>query len=111
MAVRRSAFLMLLVSLLLTLGVGAMAHATESLAQHDVEKVAWHWEGDGDHSPPDQDSPVPHHHGGCHGHHIGTPTLLPVVAGIGALALAGEAEVMTALRPVERQPEIDPPIF
>lgn len=110
-AVRRSAFLLLLVSLLLTLGVGSLAHATESLAQHDEEATAWHWQGDGDHSPPDQDSAVPHHHGSCHGHHIGTPAERSVLDDSRVMPLAGQADPVFPLRPVDHLPEIEPPIF
>lgn len=105
----RSAFL-LLISLLLTLCVGSLAHAMESSAPHGEATAAWHWDGDDDHFPPDQDSAVPHHHGSCHGHHIGTPVARISVAANHVLSLAGESEPAVPMQPVERQPEIDPPI-
>lgn len=48
-----------------------MAHAAEALgcASSSVTEASVHFDGDGDEVPADSDSPVPHHHGGCHGHH------------------------------------------
>lgn len=58
-------------TLLLLMWTGGMAHAAEALgcASSPVAETSLHFEGDGDEVPADSDSPVPHHHGGCHGHH------------------------------------------
>ncbi|MCI4591713.1 hypothetical protein MOK15_16640 [Sphingobium sp. BYY-5] len=60
--------------ILLSLGVGSLAHARESLdcVSTSISSSVDHSDGDGDQLP-DDDSAMPHHHGGCHGHHVGTP--------------------------------------
>ena len=58
-----------------SLGFGGVAHASEPFACIDATsaQVFDHAQGDGDEVPADTGKDYPHHHGGCHGHHIGTP--------------------------------------
>lgn len=48
------------------------AHAAEAFGCIEVTAESFgHFEGDGDQVPSDSDKATPHHHGGCHGHHVG----------------------------------------
>jgi len=60
------------VLLVLSFGMGSMAHAMEPIGCVDSEQTAGigHSEGDADEVSGDSDKPYPHHHGGCHGHHV-----------------------------------------
>ena len=50
---------------------GTTAHAAEAMGCVEVSvDAAGHFDGDRDEVPADSDKAVPHHHGGCHGHHI-----------------------------------------
>lgn len=62
-------------TLLLMMWTGGAAHAAEALgcASTSVNEASVHFDGDQDQVPADSDSPVPHHHGGCHGHHASIP--------------------------------------
>jgi hypothetical protein len=71
---RLSAFLLGLI-LILSLGVGSVAHATEEIrcVEASTGMSLDHHDGDADQVPGDADKDYPHHHGGCHGHHVGVP--------------------------------------
>jgi hypothetical protein len=58
-----------------TLSVGAIAHASEPVTCVETSAASSldHADGDGDQVPADSEKGYPHHHGGCHGHHIGVP--------------------------------------
>lgn len=60
----------------LSLGTGSIAHAMEPIVCIDAVTAAetGHADGDGDQVPSDSDKGYPHHHGGCHGHHVATAT-------------------------------------
>jgi hypothetical protein len=62
-------------AIFLTLGVGSVAHAMEPIICIDTNAGAdiGHVDGDGDQIPADEGKGYPHHHGGCHGHHVATP--------------------------------------
>jgi hypothetical protein len=64
------AFLMLVLS-----SLSGLAHAAETVSCSDVlqSEASLHSYGDRDQVPSDAEKGYPHHHGGCHGHHIGTP--------------------------------------
>jgi len=66
-----------IMGLFLALGTGAVAHAKEGFGCETAETSlsAGHSEGDGDQVPADADNGMPHHHGGCHGHHVSTDAL------------------------------------
>lgn len=53
----------------------AMAHAVEvaSCSEMMQAEASSHSDGDGDQVPADDEKGYPHHHGNCHGHHVGTP--------------------------------------
>ena len=86
-----------LACLMLTLvSWSGMAHAAEgtagSAAAYDFSV---HAPGDGDEVPGDADNGLPHHHGACHSHDLGTPQIAfaqPVAAGGGQLR--GSCRVM-----------------
>jgi len=60
--------------LVLSLGIGSVAHAVEPIGCIDpaVELSIGHAAGDTDQSTDDSGKAAPHHHGGCHGHHVST---------------------------------------
>lgn len=60
--------------ILLSMGMGTLAHATEAsiCTENDSSLSIGPADGHGDLQPGDADNGLPHHHGGCHGHHVGT---------------------------------------
>lgn len=62
-------------TLLVMMWTGGAAHAAEALgcASTSVTEASVHFDGDDDQVPADSGSSVPHHHGGCHGHHASIP--------------------------------------
>lgn len=63
-----------------SLGLGSVAHASEPVTCIESTTTSassllssFHAEGDRDQVPADSEKAYPHHHGGCHGHHIGVP--------------------------------------
>jgi hypothetical protein len=74
-AVQRLLALFIGLALLLAVGMGPLAHATEQLCLPGGEAtpaLAGHVDGDADQAP-DTEKGVAHHHGGCHGHHFAGP--------------------------------------
>lgn len=65
------------VAVLFSLAGGSVAHAIEPIACVSVSDGTAisvdHAEGDVDQVPTDGDKGYPHHHGGCHGHHVAAP--------------------------------------
>lgn len=99
-----------IIGLFLALGTGAMAHAKEGFGCEAAETSlsAGHVDGDSDQVPADADNGMPHHHGGCHGHHVSTdatraPLALPMTLsnlhGMPRTAQLSTLIVDTALRP------------
>lgn len=97
------------IMLLIAMAIGAAAHASETICLPDVEASATfiHADGDADQSG-DADQGVPHHHGGCHGHHLAVPVGADAPADVIATSedrsgtgstLAALAAPGTALRP------------
>ena len=66
----------------LSFGMGSVVHAMEPIVCLDANTAAetGHTNGDGDEVPADGDKGYPHHHGSCHGHHIGVPAMLDSIA-------------------------------
>ncbi len=62
-------------ALLASMGLSVTAHANEQMCIPGVEAsaVAGHVDGDADQVPADSEKGYPHHHGGCHGHHVAAP--------------------------------------
>lgn len=56
-----------------TLGLSLVAHASESVTCVETSAALSidHADGDGYQVPADAEKGYPHHHGGCHGHHVG----------------------------------------
>ena len=106
---RRLVFLVGTLMLVVMLWAGTMAHATEAMQCIEVSAEAFgHFEGDGDQVPGDPEKGVPHHHAGCHGHHVGVaaeaaaPKAAPVSSGSPGLSgehLTSGCDPGTALRP------------
>lgn len=66
--------LFLYLMLALSLGFGSVAHATEGPVCIEATRATGTGrDGDRDQVPADADKAYPHHHGGCHGHHVGMP--------------------------------------
>jgi hypothetical protein len=67
--------LFLYLMLVLSLAFGSVAHATEGpvCIEATTATAIDHVDGDADQVPADADKAYPHHHGGCHGHHVGMP--------------------------------------
>lgn len=65
------------VAVLFSLAGGSVAHAMEPIecvsVLGDAGIAVGHTEGDADQVPADGEKGYPHHHGGCHGHHIAAP--------------------------------------
>ena len=95
--------------LVVMLWTGTTAHAAEAMGCIEVSvDAAGHFDGDGDEVPADPDKGAPHHHGGCHGHHVGVaadaegPKTISAASGTRGLrpeALAASCDPGTALRP------------
>lgn len=64
-------------AIIFSLAGGAVAHAMEPIGCADTSLTAGataaHVDGDADQVPADAEKNYPHHHGGCHGHHVGVP--------------------------------------
>jgi hypothetical protein len=69
--------------LALMLGLGSVSHAAETIACTAAgesvagEAPAGHRAGDADEVPGDAGKAYPHHHAGCHGHHLASPCAVP----------------------------------
>jgi hypothetical protein len=74
-AMRRLLALVLCLLLASTLGLGSVAHANEQVTCIEISGASSldHANGDGDQVPADSEKGYPHHHGGCHGHHVAVP--------------------------------------
>ena len=59
-------------ALMLSFVSASVAHAMEPVGCIDTSQsaAAGHSEGDADQVPADGETAYPHHHGGCHGHHV-----------------------------------------
>lgn len=69
--------------MLILVGWSGMAHAAETTGGNGTGyDFSYHAPGDGDEVPGDADNGLPHHHGACHSHDLGTPsmTVAPPIA-------------------------------
>ena len=84
-------------ALLLSMGVSAAAHLSEQLCVTGVEASAvevGHVDRDGDQAPADKETGYPHHHGGCHGHHVAmTPSFDGQAAQVALTSMLNPASV------------------
>lgn len=103
--------LFLCLMLALSLGLGSVAHATEGVACVDGTEASSleHSEGDADQVQGDADKAYPHHHGGCHGHHVGIPFTPDTGVAAGKLRLAPLAWSHDRIAPVASDPALRPP--
>lgn len=101
--------LMLVLTLWTGLSVSA-AHATEIGCNELSAGAEGHMAGDGDEVPGDADNPLPHHHGGCHNHHLSVPaivglaTILPISRTAQRIDPATEPDAIPGVR------DLRPPI-
>ena len=107
----RLSALFLCLMLMLSLGLGSVAHATEAVGCVDTTAASSleHSDGDADQVPADADKAYPHHHGGCHGHHIGVPFEAKLVASVTGLSVAPPAWNHAPMAPVPSDPALRPP--
>lgn len=71
---RRLAALIGTLMLAVMLWTGTAARAADLAGCIEISaETAGHFEGDDDQVPSDPDKGAPHHHGGCHGHHVAVP--------------------------------------
>lgn len=107
----RRFILLLSICLLAALGMAPVAHAAEPMTCIElVENDALHASGDGDQVPADAEKEYPHHHGGCHGHHVAPPLALSGAwpdRAIGARHRGWNATELAAASP---DPTLRPPI-
>ncbi len=103
--------LFLCLMLMLSLGLGSVAHATEGVRCVDFTAASAleHSASDGDQVPADADKSYPHHHGGCHGHHIGVPFEAGLVASLDGLPMAHGSWNHDPMVPVPSDPALRPP--
>ncbi|WP_430386212.1 hypothetical protein [Blastomonas fulva] len=72
--VNRVLGLVLGVLLMISMGMGAAAHASETMCLPDIEASGANLDHHGDADPSgDTGDGVLHQHGGCHGHHVAAP--------------------------------------
>lgn len=96
--------------LALILFSGTAAHAVEAAGNTASTQVLAHFDGDGDQVPADEHGPVPHHHGICHGDHVGLPVGL-APPGVGTTVKSAPRMVTDAHRPsADLGAAIRPPI-
>lgn len=107
----RLSALFLCLLLALSLGLGSVAHAAEGVACVDGTEASAleHSDGDADQVQGDGDKAYPHHHGGCHGHHIGIPFMADAGAPLGRLHMAPLAWSHDPMAPVPSDPALRPP--
>lgn len=108
--VQRLLGLLVGMALLLSVGMAPLAHASEQLCLPGDEvaaAISGHVDGDADQAP-DTERGVPHHHGGCHGHHFADPvgsaegeipSIVPTRFFAGRSALLTPAPSAKSLRP------------
>jgi hypothetical protein len=98
------------IALLVSLGTGSLTHALEPIGCIDASQSLSddHSAGDADQVPADAEKAYPHHHGGCHGHHLAAPLDSAGMAIVSPArsapfgwqtALAADAPTHSALRP------------
>ena len=108
---RRLSALLLSLILVLLLGLGSAAHATEGAGGMEVpQSLAWaHSVDDGDQVPADSDKNYPHHHVSCHGDHIGVPVTANTIIQAGVARVVPPAWDQSAIAPASTDPALRPP--
>ena len=110
---RLAAFFLSLM-LVLSLGLGSVAHAYEGVEGGAMSAAAatalGHHDGDGDEVPADSDKGYPHHHSSCHGEHIGVPVATHAVASNANQLVAALFPAQLAPAGIGSNPDLRPPI-
>lgn len=105
-----SAFLLFLM-LAMSLGLGSAAHASESVtcvAATAAESLD-HSISDFDQVPADSGKGYPHHHAGCHGHHIAAPVTADTVAPMDVMRVQPLAWDYSRMARAPSDPALRPP--
>ena len=97
--------------LVLTLGLGSVAHASEgvSCVEATAASTLEHSDGDADQVPADADKAYPHHHGGCHGHHVGVPIAADPIDPASSLRMTALVWSNAPKAPAASDPALRPP--
>ena len=110
---RRLLAFVLCVLLASSLGLGSVAHADEGVAGVEISAATavatGHHDGDRDEVPADGDKGYPHHHGACHGDHIGVPVTPRSVSHLTANASAALFPAQLAHAGLGSHPALRPP--
>lgn len=96
---------------LMSLGLGSVAHATEAVTCADATATSSldHIDGDADQVPADAGKAYPHHHTNCHGHHVGVPIEAGFVASMSGLRMTPSALSNDPRASVPSDPALRPP--
>ena len=107
----RLSVLFLFLMFALSLGLGSVAHATEIGACVDRAEASSieHTDGDADQVQGDADRDYPHHHGSCHGHHVGIPFTADAGTPVDRLGMALLTWNPDPMVPVPSDTELRPP--
>lgn len=97
--------------LVLSLGMGSVAHAAEASMCVEVttSNALDHSDGDVDQVPADADKAYPHHHGGCSGHEIGAPVATCQPLALNAMGMTPSAWSNDPKAAVISAPALRPP--
>lgn len=87
----------------------AQAGGVSSCATGGEASCYSHSPGDGDEVPADEHEAQPHHHGGCHGHHLATPISGRVIEPMLKQASALDARVDAGRASTTTDPGLRPP--
>jgi hypothetical protein len=107
---RLSAFFLFLM-LAMSLGLGSAAHASESVICVATTAAASldHSISDSDQVPADSGKGYPHHHAGCHGHHIAAPVTADTVATMDVMRVQPFAWDQNRMARAPSDPALRPP--
>jgi hypothetical protein len=108
----RFAALLAAFMLILTLGMGSVAHALEPVSCSDpaVELFAGHADSDTPDDKGDSEKAAAHSHAGCHGHHFATALETGVSLSRSALAKSTALNHFAGLPDSGAHPALRPPI-
>ncbi|AYJ84793.1 hypothetical protein D3Y57_01490 (plasmid) [Sphingomonas paeninsulae] len=96
-------------TIFLSLGMGSVAHTMEPITCIDAGTSAETGHTNGDQVPADSDNGYPHHHGGCHGHHVATAAAKTDPTQQEGVGLRGRPTNALALATSGADPALRPP--
>ena len=97
--------------MLVLTGWTGIAHAAEGVACIEAPQAnaAMEMAGDCDEVPADADKAYPHHHGGCHGHHVGVPIASDSTGPASSVRVTASVWRNAPKAPVASDPALRPP--